>query len=668
MAELLKEYHTLQLIEGCSDSWPGHAFVAHWQRAEPWRALTLPQRERLLCLAVSSSHAASLDAALAQCGCALKPEVLTAAAAAGNLAGCERLLREGCSFSTDALAAAARGAHLPALQLLLTAIAPGGKASDNYLVAAAQGSCAGGQLAVLAWLQQAHGYSPRLPDAEAAARAGQVAALEQLLPLLLPELGASEDQAEPPTRAARHYLLIAIVEGCPVAVLQRHYDSLWRLPRGAAAGEHVAGGGGGGGDGGGGEGEEFEGVDICRDATLVNLLEAAASSPTSCWAAKLDFLRSACWGPVVAGQVASGERGTLWGIWEEAAQRPDFLARLKHLRAAGVRLDVGEGAAQAAAWGGHADALAWLWDEAGVPMDVSDRFIMGMFGAGACAAHVPVLEMLRQRGVRMTTGTLMNVVWVLQHLSGRGDGPQPFPSPRLKGLEGLQAAEAVLGWIGDVAEEGRRLPLAEQQSWLRLLALVFYVAAAMGAGLPLLRALRAHGAAVNLGAVADSGSEETLEWAAAELGAATAARLSSKQAQAVVEAGNTAALAWLHGRGLLPPASDYLPALLRADMDMVPSRFWRLQVRAQLEADEERTDSAERSVWASFLARARAAAADDAVMVAAEAAAAQAGGPQGPAEAPAHNVLQPHQLAWLQRKADSCPPPAVLSRRAGTSA
>ncbi|KAG2428302.1 hypothetical protein HXX76_010450 [Chlamydomonas incerta] len=208
-----------------SDSCPGHAFVAHWGRAEPWRALTLPQRERLLCLAASAGHAASLDAALVQCGCALKPAVLTAAAAAGNLAGCERLLREGCSFSTDALVGAARGGHLPALQLLLGAVVSGENVTDTYLAAAAQGACAGGQLSVLAWLQQVYGYSPRLPDAEAAARAGQVAVLEQvllpllLLPLLLPELGVSEEQPEPATRAARWGLLLAIVEGCPVAVL-----------------------------------------------------------------------------------------------------------------------------------------------------------------------------------------------------------------------------------------------------------------------------------------------------------------------------------------------------------------------------------------------------------------------------------------------------------------
>ncbi|KAG2432276.1 hypothetical protein HXX76_009194 [Chlamydomonas incerta] len=635
MAELFKEYQTLKLIEGCSDSWPGHAFVAHWGRAEPWRSLTLPQRERLLCLAASSGHAASLDAALAHAGCALMPAVLTAAAAAGSLAACERLLHEGCSFSADALNAAAWGGHLPALKLLLTAFASGDKIRDAWLVAAAEGACAGGQCAVLAWLQQAHGYSLRRRDAVAAARGGQVAALEQvLLPLLptlrLPELGGvSGDEPEPSARSARWRVLRAIVKGCPVAVLQRHYDSLWRLPRGDAPGDPGAAGGGGGGGG-----RDFGGRDDARDRALVKLLVAAASSPTLCWAAKVDFLRSAaCWGPVVAGQVLRGERGTLKRIWAAAARRPDFLARLKHLHAAGVSLNAGEGAAQAAAQGAHADALAWLWDEARVPVQFSDRFIPFTPTDGACAAHVPVLEMLRQRGAgTMTTDRLMVAVWALQYASGRGEGPHRVPPPGLKGLEGLKAAEAVLWWVANVWDEGKQPQHDhydfEHQSWLLLLSRMFSTAAALGAGLPLLRALRARGAAVDLGEVAAAGSEEALEWAAAERGGAVtaAARLSNKQAQAVFTAGNTAALAWLRGRGLLPPASDYLPAPQHADADTDPSRLWQLRLRAQLEADEERKDEdrkdeerkdkdeerkvegRKRSVWAGFLARARAAA------------------------------------------------------------
>ncbi|KAG2428269.1 hypothetical protein HXX76_010419 [Chlamydomonas incerta] len=606
MARLFKEYQTLQLIEGCSDSWPGHAFVAHWGRAEPWRALTLPQRERLLCLAASSGHAASLDAALAQCGCALKPKVLTAAAAAGNLAGCERLLRDGCSFSTDAITAAARGGHMPTLELLLSAIASGDNFTDSYLAAAAQGACAGRQLSVLAWLQQAHGYSPRLPDAEAAARAGQVAMLEQLLmPLLLLELGVSEEQPEPAACAARWRLLIAIAEGCPVAVLQRHYDSLWRLPRGAA-----------------------------RGFSELDLMKAALRSPTPCWAAKVEFLRSACWGPAV---VAGVRHGGLCSVWKAAAERPDFLARLKLLRAAGVCMDTS--AAMVAAQSGHADALAWLWDEAGVPAGVTAEF-SNPYVVRSLSGNVGVLGLLRDRGV----------VFDARHVA-------VVSGFRWPGAAMLWLVEAVEGGArhgGGGGGGGRRPAKQEQRAWSG----AFATFASSGSELPLLRTLRARGASVDLGAVAERGSEEALEWAAAELEAGAAAPLSSEQAQEVFTAGNKAALAWLHRRGLLPPASEYLPALEHADEDMVPSRFWRLQLRAQLEADAKRKDGAERSVWAGFLARARAAASDVAVTVAAEAAAAQPQEPQGPAQEPVQDALLPHQLAWLQHKADSCPRPS----------
>eukprot|EP00198_Chlamydomonas_reinhardtii_P011826 XP_001701163.1 predicted protein [Chlamydomonas reinhardtii] len=78
---------TLTRVQTIPPSWPGSAFEAHWGRPEPWRSLSLRQRRRLLCLAASSGHAPSLDAALAQCGCVLKPEVLMSASAAGNLKG-----------------------------------------------------------------------------------------------------------------------------------------------------------------------------------------------------------------------------------------------------------------------------------------------------------------------------------------------------------------------------------------------------------------------------------------------------------------------------------------------------------------------------------------------------------------------------------------------------
>ncbi|PNW72712.1 hypothetical protein CHLRE_15g639379v5 [Chlamydomonas reinhardtii] len=70
-AALRGSYNVLQLLQRSTGGnehalsfaeaeWPGHAFVAHWDRPEPWHSLNLFRRWRLLCLAASSGHAASL--------------------------------------------------------------------------------------------------------------------------------------------------------------------------------------------------------------------------------------------------------------------------------------------------------------------------------------------------------------------------------------------------------------------------------------------------------------------------------------------------------------------------------------------------------------------------------------------------------------------------------
>ncbi|KAG2428289.1 hypothetical protein HXX76_010439 [Chlamydomonas incerta] len=585
--------------------WPGHAFVAHWRRAESWRALTLPERERLLCLAASSGHAASLDAALAQCGCALKPAVLTAAAAAGNLAGCERLLCEGCSFSTDALTAAARGGHLPALQLLLTAGTSGDNVTGAYLAAAAQGACAGGQLPVLAWLQQAHGYSPRPEDVLAAAQAGQVAVLDQLLPRF-PDLfaaaaaiarGASSsnngDEAAADASATgrpedaafgeKWQLLEAIIAGCPAAVLQRHYDGLWRWraqaqpEAGADALEAAA-----------------AAAERDRGAWFDSLLDAAIGSGTDCWSQKLEYLLSR-WGPTVAGLVLCSAHAR--GL-RAASRRPDFAARLPRLRALGVPLggdeEVDAAAVDAAARGGHADALAWVWDEAGGGMP--PQLAATLFAAAGSAAgddedqdgaepgggggRLAVLRLLRERGLEVRVADVLHVIRRLPPAAEqrppaaegydeeeKTDGPGQEAAEQEQGEAGEDReawrccrcwSETALLWMTEVAvgeDEEEEDAEAVRGQWSE----VFGRAAARGAGLPLLRALRARGAAVGLGAVAEGGSEEALEWAAAELEAKRGASsggvqaLSPAEATRVLAAGNAAALVWLRGRGLLPP-------------------------------------------------------------------------------------------------------------------
>ncbi|KAG2423164.1 hypothetical protein HXX76_010932 [Chlamydomonas incerta] len=57
--------------------WPGAAFVGHWDRPEPWRSLSLAQRRRLLLLAASSGHPASLEVTIRRCGVAEPPVQLS---------------------------------------------------------------------------------------------------------------------------------------------------------------------------------------------------------------------------------------------------------------------------------------------------------------------------------------------------------------------------------------------------------------------------------------------------------------------------------------------------------------------------------------------------------------------------------------------------------------
>ena len=168
--------HTLSLA---ADPWPGDAFAAHWSHREPWRSLSHPRKLQLLCLAASSFHATSLQAAIAASGVGLSAEVVETAAAAGDLAACRLLVHAGCdtSFRAVALAAAFGRLHVlqwiwwdqdPALQLrrafrwgaqALAADSPWD--ADPHDMDAAVHACAGGQGHVLTWLEQ--GLPPPLP-------------------------------------------------------------------------------------------------------------------------------------------------------------------------------------------------------------------------------------------------------------------------------------------------------------------------------------------------------------------------------------------------------------------------------------------------------------------------------------------------------------------------
>eukprot|EP00198_Chlamydomonas_reinhardtii_P005047 XP_001694383.1 predicted protein [Chlamydomonas reinhardtii] len=217
-AQLLAVYCQLQL--GDSVDTDTAAALRH-----QYAKLTLGEK-RLLCLAASSGDAESLEAALANCGCAIPPQALAAAAAAGHLAACERLLRGGATVSLKSVMAAARDGHLPVLQLLMKnagAMRRDREAWRGLIDGAAWAACAGGHAAILAWLQQEHRYRVERDAVQGAAEGGQLGLLEAvLLPQPLPVLQRMGNS---------HFTLRTILVGAA-----RHADYLPRLKWLLAAG------------------------------------------------------------------------------------------------------------------------------------------------------------------------------------------------------------------------------------------------------------------------------------------------------------------------------------------------------------------------------------------------------------------------------------------------
>ncbi|KAG2442725.1 hypothetical protein HXX76_002807 [Chlamydomonas incerta] len=598
--------------------WPDHAFTQQWGCSEPWRSLTSSQRKRLLCLAAASGHIASLHVALIHCGRALTHEVLEAGAASGSLAVVERLLDEGCPFGGELVAAAAAGGSLEVLQLTLRSIDR--RWMDGWLDAAARSAGAGGQLGVLQWLQQMHSHNPGTREAvEAAAWAGQVAVLEHLLPLV-PARDAPHDalmheddhEGEPRRRAAR--LLVAITAGCPVEVLQRHYDRLWCWGAGQAEGA-------GSMSGAGSRHRQQEGdMDSERDMTASCLLAAAADSPTPCWSAKLDFLLSR-FGPRMAREMLRGEREGIVST-EELAHRPDFLQRLRHLHAAGMRL--GADMAEHAASCDQVEALQFLMGEAGARPNLRTLFERAaLYSRKRCPpGHVAVLRLLWERGLELTPDDLVG--------ASRG-----------------RATPERIQWLADVVDDMRGRGELDDERARELWSRVFTGAAATGASLPALQQLHALGAAIDLDAVAEGGIQEALVWAAAQLEGAGELQEGTWFKQWYGR--DIATASWLVAHGLLS-LDDWLGDLLDESHDMLSTSFWEtqlwIQIRLQLPAVGP----------AAVVAAAAVMGAQPGVLVraapelsASEVLAELIKRSQEPGSGwPFHNV-QPHQRAWLVR-------------------
>ncbi|KAG2431049.1 hypothetical protein HYH02_013480 [Chlamydomonas schloesseri] len=335
-------------------AWLVPVFAAHWGRAAPWRALSLAQRRRLLCLAASSGDAASLDVALAHCGCSVNKQVLAAAVAGGT----------------------------SALQLLLQQQPPG-PIRQLSAVCAAKAAAELGQLSVLTWLLEQPDYS-----AAVRAAAGDVlrAALRGRRDTVATWLMRHQPRLVPLSQGSFFggILVLALVHGCEEALelLMSGPASGCILPlpdvlygftadvpqRYSAATRRY--------------------LDRLPPDRSYLLSMAALASQTPDWREKVAWLLAEFGDqqPPSAYELA-WRAGTLA---HDPRLPPDYPERLEELAAHGFRLSF-DGLAEAAAIQGHAPTLAWLldWGHAQLSPALVDLAI----SSGATL----MLQLLRQR-------------------------------------------------------------------------------------------------------------------------------------------------------------------------------------------------------------------------------------------------------------------------------
>ncbi|KAG2446983.1 hypothetical protein HYH02_008137 [Chlamydomonas schloesseri] len=574
---------SLQIAE---QPWPGSDFVAHWGRPEPWRALNRRDRHRLLCLAASSLHAPSLDAALAHCGTAVAAGPLASAAAVGDLAALQRLVeQEGCEWLSgrQVWPAAACFNQLHVCRWLTT-IGSCEDAMALHLMGAAAAASYKGHEELARWAAReepaARGIKLNPTKlAVAAATGGQVALLEQVAPKV--------DESPVFSRA-----LGAVAYGCPLEVLQAYYPR-WGPERWGGPGPFAAMLGH--------LGHAQGSASDCLKKKEVLL--RALLSPTPDWAAKAEWLL-AQWRPL-AGWASGNGTPALWeGVsmrpeWRLAISYPDTVQRLQWLGAQGLGPLPCE-AAEAAAAAGELCALRFCLEleleltqpavaaqqqqqeqeqgqeqqqqqqqEQGQGQEQGQEAPQGQVApqgqdprprqdddwetpastplgrvadAAAAAQQVAVLRMLREE-----RGLVLSMRHALRSL-GHGD------TSTLWGGWGAGVKRCGAGPVVRylVTEDG----VLEQPDW----DVLFKMVAKECAELPLLRFLHEQrGAAVDLAAVAQGGGAEACEWAAAELAATGRLQpLSVPELFGVVLGCNLSTLDWLLGHGLIPVPNNRL--------------------------------------------------------------------------------------------------------------
>ncbi|KAG2427903.1 hypothetical protein HYH02_014505 [Chlamydomonas schloesseri] len=572
--------------------WPAAAFAAHWGRPEPWRALPLPRRLKLLRLAASSGDGASLDAALARSGVSLLHEAAAAAAAAGCVPALAALLQRAAgSVAPTLLYVACANGQLQALEWLKAHgfIVPALR-HPVYLNHAAQEACHGGHLHVLDWLQRELGYDPARDYtalAACAARDGHVQLLDELWARAAAAGWATQDLSP----AA---LVPEVALGCPLPVLQRYCRQELGAVAAALATLVVS------------EQEQQQGQEqvqqqVQRHLTLllsddlkVEALARAAGSPTPDWQQKLGWLLGE-WctpPPTPPSNTAAATSAAATAASDSsaaapppppppppsAAAAPDPAPHQQHphrhhqhpqqqqprrspaaspllLAEAVRRTELYSSCSRRgdAAYLGRLRAAAAAMPGLRFPAAAAEAAVEG--------GHAAALAFLLDEGGLPITRDLVEAALragrepVLRVLGARGVA---FNARHWK-----LAVEACDCWIlgsirfliTDPAALARRDP-DRAPSW----AVCFAAAARAGAELGLLRRLHElHGAPIDLTAVLEGGDEEALDWALARLGpeavAAGAHQVPDTRAlwRIAVRSGAMATLALERGLAPRPP-------------------------------------------------------------------------------------------------------------------
>ncbi|PNH05614.1 hypothetical protein TSOC_008091 [Tetrabaena socialis] len=377
-----------------SEPSPPHAF-ARWFAGSKW-SLTLQQRHKLLALTSCSGNVENLSLLFTGVGCSLPPQVLAAAAAAGQLEICQWLLQRDCAGQQEALEAAA---------------------------------CAGHRLLV-EWLLSNGGCHLTTAAVCAAARGGQVALMDRLnLQLQLQPLAADDGVGAAGRKNAQDSLgnlLEAAASGCDLATLQRLHAA---HPPGDGCCATLAADDA--------RQQQQQPALPLREAHRRRIVTAAAASPTADWQAKVEWL------PGRGYPLRTADCSAL-------AALPDAAARCAWLRARGVPLRAG--LATEAARAGNVEALSWLLAE-GVGVEDGEAVL-----AAASAGQLGALQALHAHGCAFPpdsvcaaarSGSLPTVAWLVEVLASQqaGQAGQQHLTPLVFSYAVMSGCMELLAWL-----------------------------------------------------------------------------------------------------------------------------------------------------------------------------------------------------------------------------